>query len=68
MHSMVCGVDDEERCILITHMYGYACVECIIPYVRVRACELAFVTWCAHKCGETRVSMFVSVVTLHVWG
>ena len=49
VHSMMYGVDDGDRCIVIAHT---TCVWCISPHVQVRACEAAFDILCIHTCGN----------------
>ena len=49
------GVDDGERCISLDTWHVDACIASNIPRVRVHTCEVAFVSRCGHKCGETRV-------------
>ena len=56
------GGDDGETCISLDTWHGYACVGSIIPHVRVRKCEVAFVIGCGYTCRVTRVDVFVSAV------
>ena len=61
------GVDDGERCISSDTWRGCGILDSISPHVRLRTCDVAFVTKYGHTCGDTRVDVFVSAVASHVW-
>ena len=41
-------------------------MDCIIPYMQERTCELAFAIRCVHTGGEVLVELFVNAVAGHV--